>query len=930
MEKIKRNRKLCKPIQRIVETVLKKGWIWILLITVLAVFVAIFATIYNSYFVPFHSNIIIKILSVLLIFVLTAVSFAASLLFLFFSTHFLIIITNRFWDQLKSDPKSVCRYFTSFFRNNAVLFVLLLTYIVFYRFWENWLGNHIIDPFLSHFESNKLNDTIFITILIVCSVLVIYKAVVSFVLDRGKSIKQQTFIFSIIAIVVWAYYRFHGDLCGMSDSSYYMYLTPLSICNSIKYYDIVFVIAICKFISCCIWKYSYYATYQNFEFDNDLGLTRSLPISDEKDDIFGRDKLAVIVAKEIWETDTSKSSFTYSIDAPWGSGKTSFINLIKNHLKNHFGLNQHVIKNHIIIDFNPWLYAADKDLITAFFDEISKTLKPFNSSLAKNMIDYSKLLSAIDTDETKVISSLLGLIQQDNNSIQVKKQQISEAIKKINRKVFVFIDDLDRLEANEIMEMMKLIRNISDFPFMYIIAAYDKSYIVKCLSSKMKSSATDFIEKIFEHEDILTPCSNESLRRALVDQLEKIDKGHSLTLELENYIMDHNNKALNTISNLREVYRLANRFASTYRFTDLDADRIDLLLFELFKTKFTVAFSLFEYKWNEILVPDPNCQHYELYHGEDSCGHFDFILYLENHQDEMCLNVFDIDTIKMIFAELFGQKEVDGKRVFRINNIKWFHRFLNQTQLISDIPEKEFIAVMEKPLEEIKKQIDDWSVNKSFSLKFRLQNYGNNQSINHDQLENTIKGIIYYSSNNKDGWRYDEFTEIISHLKRFNDNTFSDNDKIMILNQLKENGSSEFIRKYLPYLLGKEDDRVSLSEQDIIEVQQSIFNGFCEESSNDMISVLSCFKSLYGYCLPERYNNYNSSLLSSLWNYIKDNIDDFIEYIMKTDDYWFIRLIWGSWDEFRSFLAAIDPEKINPKIKEFNEQWPTFTSLYDI
>ena len=286
---------------------------------------------------------------------------------------------GRVWEQLMSDGNSVWNSLLSFIRHNAMIFVLVLVYVLFYRFWESWIGNYIVDPFLSNFESNLLNDIIFFIALIVCLVLVYYNIYNYF---KERIIKRHSLIIAIIAMIIWAYYRFHHGLCGMNDSPYYLYLTPLSILKPIKYFDIVFVFAVFEYLSYFLGKWNDSNIFGP-NFDKTRGLTRNLPISNKDDDFLGRDEFAESVVKDLLITDTSNSSFTCGIDAPWGSGKTSFISLMKNHLR----------FDSVIIDFNPWSYTAQKDLVTAFFDELSKTLKHYDKSLAKNLIEYSKLLS---------------------------------------------------------------------------------------------------------------------------------------------------------------------------------------------------------------------------------------------------------------------------------------------------------------------------------------------------------------------------------------------------------------------------------------------------------------------------------------------------------------------------------------------------------
>lgn len=875
---------------------------------------------------PFHVS---GILEYAIIIAIGLSLFLPALSIIGFPSLLLFLRKSSIWKQLKTEPQIVNNQFLSFIKDNAIIFSLLFIYILFYRFWESWIGNHIIQPFFSHFESNLLNDLIFIFITISCLVLIHVKTLNANY--RRKKIKQQTLILSIITMGFWAYYRFHQGLCGMDKSPFYLQFIPLSKLNPIKYFDILFVLASYNISSYWTWK-AFSGSTSVLKFDATRGLTRNLPISEKDDDFLERNKLANSVVKELLITDASKGAFTYGIDAPWGSGKTSFIILMKNRLKSN------PESHHIIMDFNPWSYAADKDLVTAFFEELSKTLRQHDASLAKNLIDYSQLLSAFDTTETKLISSLLELARHDDSSLQDKKQQITEAIKRINQRIFVFIDDIDRLESNEILEMMKLIRNVSDFPYMYIIAAYDKSYVVKCLSTKMKFGATNFVEKIFEHEHILAPCSNESLRRSLVTQLALIHNGGFLKPALEEYILDNNNKALNALSNLREIYRLSNNIASADSLLNHEnVYSIDLLLFGLFKTKYPVAFSLFEHKWHEVLVEDNHHKYYQLFQEQDEDGHFNFIKYLESHPDEMCLNEFDIKTIRMVLSELFMHQQDADEKVPRLNHIKWFSRYLNLTQLVSDINENDFYEVMKKSIDEIKKAIDVWSIDKSASLKYRLLNYGKGKRLGYRQLKKHIEVFIYACIKNK--WRYSDLNLIIYHLKKFNSDTFFEYNQAFITSVLAKYGDSDFIKKYIRHLYEKKEyKQMPISENDLIEIQQSIFDDCCKKDQNrqtEISDVFACFHYLLGIDYDQytteiesiKHDRFTKSLLNEMKKYVETNKGGFLQSIIsskKIGDYRrayrllpFVQYLWGSWRGFRKFLSTLDDS--DPFYQEFKD-----------
>jgi len=42
-------------------------------------------------------------------------------------------------------------------------------------------------------------------------------------------------------------------------------------------------------------------------------------------------------------------------------------------------------------------------------------------------------------------------------------KEINDSLKKINKKIVIFIDDLDRLDKEEVVEVIRLIRNTANF-----------------------------------------------------------------------------------------------------------------------------------------------------------------------------------------------------------------------------------------------------------------------------------------------------------------------------------------------------------------------------------------------------------------------------------------------------------------------------------
>ena len=803
-------------------------------------------------------------------------------------------------------------------RENSVVFSFLLLYILFSRFWEDLIAQHIVKPFLGHFEASYFKDALFFIAVIVC--------LVFFFINRRKYFSIKTKLISSIALLSWVYYRFVSDHFGFISLKLFSALPSDSL--AIKYVDIIALYTGSIIFSRLFVLFN----SRKISFSDNMGFIMDVPYPSEfvsiDEDRLNRRWLASRVVYKLLETDTSNGAFTFGLDAPWGAGKSSFMNMMKKQIIELYSSNQP-----IIIDFNPWLYSAQNDLVVTFMDELSKHLKKYDQSLAKKLIDYSKLLSAFDTVETKLVASLVNLVQSEK-SLQEMKEQVASSIKRINLLIFIFIDDLDRLDADELMEMMKLIRNISNFPYMYFIAAYDKTYLVRCLEGKMKAKGVYFVEKIFQHEFHLPKCPIETLRKLLYYHI--CEYAYFPDTYLESFIIDDSdtNNPLNVLSNIREVKRLANHFTSSvlsFSKKELDnMNQIDILLFELFKTKYPLVLTFFERKIDEILVVDNDLVHYRLFNGDNDNTHFDFINYIHTHYEEFNINEIDERSIKIILERLFepiypSDSEYQSRR--RFNDIDWFNRFIHLSESEIDISNSVFNAVIKEDFCVIQQKIDQWSIGMSRALVNRMTKY---KSRDKKEQKVLIKTMFYYISRGHK-IHLSDFDRVISKLKSFNKNymSYTSEDKEFIESVLKENGYKKAICRLVFDLL-QESDLVDfpLSDKELAHIQRDLFSLYLNETNN-IQNIIREFCVLLGIenestFTVDRSNEYVAIISEAMRNYAEKHIIEMLSVIIRgneLDGYKLNNLteiIWGTWDAFYDFIERInDKDSMILKFKDF-------------
>ena len=125
---------------------------------------------------------------------------------------------------------------------------------------------------------------------------------------------------------------------------------------------------------------------------NDLHSDKAVAARDE--DAFQRYAFAERIARAI-AGQKSTDSLVTGIYAKWGEGKTSVLNFIKLELENEPDV--------IAIDFNPWMYSADEQLLLSFFQVLSvaldKPLKGKGENIGKLIRDYAGTLGVLGSTQ---------------------------------------------------------------------------------------------------------------------------------------------------------------------------------------------------------------------------------------------------------------------------------------------------------------------------------------------------------------------------------------------------------------------------------------------------------------------------------------------------------------------------------------------------
>jgi hypothetical protein len=343
------------------------------------------------------------------------------------------------------------------------------------------------------------------------------------------------------------------------------------------------------------------------------------PIDTTESDLLG----FVEVAQSLIDTITAQpnnSSLTLGLDGSWGSGKSSILKLMhksldKDSSEGAVGL--------VVVSFSPWLITNRTALVSAFFaqilDAITKAEKrlPRNWSLfrkgaakklsqaRKQLNRFSKVVSIASTaatpfDPTMVsavaagsstaVTQLTDQSGKPDKTLEALKIELTDALAGIAKedasfKILVLIDDLDRLDPGDALEVLRLVKAVGDFPAITYLLAYDRSAIARAIEHSAKIDDGDaYLEKIIQFSFKVPPLEPFQLRNWLKGELEQLYPGDiDVTSARASAVLDRWAGRLMTTP--RDVKRLLFAVRAIWPKLQGRADLVDLIWLQMIAQK---------------------------------------------------------------------------------------------------------------------------------------------------------------------------------------------------------------------------------------------------------------------------------------------------------------------------------------------------------
>jgi predicted KAP-like P-loop ATPase len=311
------------------------------------------------------------------------------------------------------------------------------------------------------------------------------------------------------------------------------------------------------------------------------------PINTPKQDKLERGGFISRLCHAVIDRNTSTATGAIlGITGPWGSGKSSILNLLDHSIRANY-------PDAIIVRFDPWLISGRNDLISEFIAELIAELrqapdgkKRFKTAITK-LVGYGSTLSPL-ADLVPlygpVVKDVLKIAKDHldrRESLHEQRLDLIDALSEMSAPIVVLIDELDRIEDEEIRVVAQLVRAIADFPGISYILAYDVERVIRALAGSEKlDRGRAYMEKIVQLQVPLPILMDDEIHRLIEADLDDLSAAGlipSNRSSIERYKGLRGLLVPHLIATPRDAKRLTGTFRTLVHMLSGEADWIDLM-----------------------------------------------------------------------------------------------------------------------------------------------------------------------------------------------------------------------------------------------------------------------------------------------------------------------------------------------------------------
>lgn len=262
------------------------------------------------------------------------------------------------------------------------------------------------------------------------------------------------------------------------------------------------------------------------------------PITSSRDDLFGVTPFARALARGIREIQAPEG-VVLAIDGSWGSSKTSVINLIKEELNRE---ERETIK---VLSYAPWSVKGTDAVILGFLQSLYAAMDKGPALKARDLLkQVSRSIffnfARVAGQAGEVAGNFVGAAPGVGGAIagfttgfleprfsdegpEEAYKKLQDVLQQAEQRYLMVIDDLDRLEPDELITIFRLVKTVGRLPNVIYLLVLDRRHAHKILTDrKFSDKNNDYLEKIIQCVFEVPNAEPVTLRQVFLEKIEQI------------------------------------------------------------------------------------------------------------------------------------------------------------------------------------------------------------------------------------------------------------------------------------------------------------------------------------------------------------------------------------------------------------------------
>jgi predicted KAP-like P-loop ATPase len=382
-------------------------------------------------------------------------------------------------------------------------------------------------------------------------------------------------------------------------------------------------------------------------------------------------------------------TFAIAVYGPWGSGKSTLLNFVLHYLEEKPDEEQP-----IIVPFNPWLFSGYQDITRRFFDQLQNVISKTTyvpKGLKERIADFAKVVGEIPLPYAQTGKAVATLFDDNQKEASDLKEEVEYSLGQQQRRIVVAIDDIDKLEADDIKKLFDLLKAIPNFTNIVYLLVFDEKVVLQSLADVQEVSPEEYLRKIIQVAFEIPSVDKTSLRRLFFEKLDDVLTDTPQELLEPTYWSNVYFDGIDYfINSLRDITRLIDNLTVTYPIVKGEVNPVDFIAVETLRVFCPTVYEII-HKNKNYFLPEVNSSLEEL----------------KSFHNSWIAEIKDKDPVKKILTHLFPtlaviwsnsscteKEELQCHKQRRICSLEIFPIYFRLTISENELPETQLKAIL--------------------------------------------------------------------------------------------------------------------------------------------------------------------------------------------------------------------------------------------